>query len=524
MGASTDAKHHHSKHPLPSSRKAASSPAAKNHAADHPAVSSNNQPASPQQSPDPSLLFEQLANWKHTPAVLQFFAHHCLKPIPSSRSELQAQLHHAFANSLLNWSNTPHTPGTEHRECNALFRLYHEINPLYITPEQLKNALKPLEARWHKTAEQTLIKLLSLNSQNFPSSFPASCLTPQDTQRWLDCFPPEWKLQSLSILQNAGLFPTTSPASTRILSRFFHGQLHSPQPIITPLSTAQNILQQKLTSLPQQIQQLLQHPQHSLAAIQFLLACFGGEFQTLKINGPCQHNPLCHHCSLQHSCLWFNSKPPTHDHPLALLSAAKEQYLSLPQLLQILLKLSPEQTHLLSKNLPTNQLKYLANLSPVELETWCKTLQLSPNHIRALLEICRRFETQSIPLGATIQTAWDIFKHFQARIGHLKQEQFFVVMLDKKRHFIGEQLITQGTLDGSLVHPREVFNPAIRHNAHSIIAVHNHPSGDPQPSKADLAVTQGLIDAGETLGIPIQDHIIISEKRYVSLMEMGYVK
>ncbi len=107
-------------------------------------------------------------------------------------------------------------------------------------------------------------------------------------------------------------------------------------------------------------------------------------------------------------------------------------------------------------------------------------------------------------------------------------EQFHVVLLNTRRRLIGLETISQGTLDTLLVHPREVFKRAIAANASAVVLVHNHPSGDPTPSEADIKVTRDLIRAGQLLKIEVLDHVIIGrrkmerQKDYVSLRELGY--
>ena len=107
-------------------------------------------------------------------------------------------------------------------------------------------------------------------------------------------------------------------------------------------------------------------------------------------------------------------------------------------------------------------------------------------------------------------------------------EQFRVVLLNTRRRLIGLQTISQGTLDTLLVHPREVFKRAIAANASAVVLVHNHPSGDPTPSEADIKVTRDLIRAGQLLKIEVLDHVIVGrhtverQKDYVSLRELGY--
>jgi DNA repair protein RadC len=102
-----------------------------------------------------------------------------------------------------------------------------------------------------------------------------------------------------------------------------------------------------------------------------------------------------------------------------------------------------------------------------------------------------------------------------------KRELFLVILQDIKNCLICHEIVGIGTLTNSLVHPREVFYPAIRHKAASLILVHNHPSGDPTPSHQDYQVTENLIQVGRLMGIPVNDHLIIGHEGYVSLRQKG---
>ena len=103
------------------------------------------------------------------------------------------------------------------------------------------------------------------------------------------------------------------------------------------------------------------------------------------------------------------------------------------------------------------------------------------------------------------------------------QEVFGILILNTKNKIVAVHEISRGILNASIVHPREVFKPAILHNAATIICFHNHPSGDPEPSKEDIKITKQLVEAGEIMGIEIFDHIIVGDDRYVSLKERGVV-
>ena len=101
------------------------------------------------------------------------------------------------------------------------------------------------------------------------------------------------------------------------------------------------------------------------------------------------------------------------------------------------------------------------------------------------------------------------------------QEVFGILILNTKNKIVAVHEISRGTLNTNMVHPREVFKPAVLHNAAAIICFHNHPSGDPNPSREDIEITKQLVEAGKIMGIEIFDHIIVGDDRYISLKERG---
>lgn len=108
-----------------------------------------------------------------------------------------------------------------------------------------------------------------------------------------------------------------------------------------------------------------------------------------------------------------------------------------------------------------------------------------------------------------ISCAEDVFNHFYERLKDKKEEHFYVLMLNTQNNIIGEALISKGILDASIIHPREIFKPAIKNSASKIILVHNHPSGDSNPSEEDIEITKKLKEVGEKIDIKVLDHIII---------------
>jgi len=108
------------------------------------------------------------------------------------------------------------------------------------------------------------------------------------------------------------------------------------------------------------------------------------------------------------------------------------------------------------------------------------------------------------------------------RIDDWTREHFLVVLLDARNGVVGIETVSVGSLTASIVHPREVFKFAIAANAAAVVLAHNHPSGDPSPSEADIKVTRDLIRAGQLLKIEVLDHVIVGANRHTSLRELGY--
>jgi DNA repair protein RadC len=144
--------------------------------------------------------------------------------------------------------------------------------------------------------------------------------------------------------------------------------------------------------------------------------------------------------------------------------------------------------------------------------------------ILAALELGRRAAEEARPERERIRSAVDVYERVRLRMRDLAHEEFHVLLLNTQNEVLRQLQVTRGTLDASLVHPREVFRPAIAEAAASVILLHNHPSGDPTPSAEDRAVTRQLVGAGELVGIEVLDHVIVGEGRYVSLAESGQMR
>lgn len=145
--------------------------------------------------------------------------------------------------------------------------------------------------------------------------------------------------------------------------------------------------------------------------------------------------------------------------------------------------------------------------------------------IMSLSELFIRYsKLQQNGYKQVIKTPEDVFHLFHDEFRYKKKEYLFALLLDAKKKIIKKHLISKGILDASLIHPREVFKPAISESAHSIILIHNHPSGECQPSDRDITITQKLEDAGNLLGITLNDHVIIGKSGFFSFKEQKYLE
>jgi DNA repair protein RadC len=142
----------------------------------------------------------------------------------------------------------------------------------------------------------------------------------------------------------------------------------------------------------------------------------------------------------------------------------------------------------------------------------------------AALELGRRVRAEADPHPQRIGGPADVQRLCGPRLRDLAVEEFHVLALGSQSQMLRDVTITRGILNGSLVHPREVFRAAIAEAAAGIIVVHNHPSGDPTPSADDRAVTRQLVEAGRVLDLPVYDHVIVGGERYVSFAEAGLLE
>lgn len=202
--------------------------------------------------------------------------------------------------------------------------------------------------------------------------------------------------------------------------------------------------------------------------------------------------------------------------------------LSDAQLLAILIRTGSDQANAVQLAIDLlDQFHELHNLANLSIKELCSIRGIGPAkaaQLKAAFELGRRSLAPPVSQRTRIHSSQDIYRHFSPAFGHLKKEMFKIVLLDQKNKIIRDVLVSEGSLTLTVVHPREVFNPAVRDSAASVIFLHNHPSGDPTPSHEDRELTRRLIAAGDLMGIQVLDHVIIGDNQYFSFSDAGYIR
>ena len=141
--------------------------------------------------------------------------------------------------------------------------------------------------------------------------------------------------------------------------------------------------------------------------------------------------------------------------------------------------------------------------------------------VMAAIELGRRVTTLAPVERPIIRTPDDVAALLMPRFRYETKESFIAILLSTKNHVLKTAVISVGSLNASIVHPRELFREAINASAAAVILAHNHPSGDPAPSPEDVSLTRKLVDAGKLLDIPVLDHIVLGDGKYISFKEKG---
>jgi len=219
---------------------------------------------------------------------------------------------------------------------------------------------------------------------------------------------------------------------------------------------------------------------------------------------------------------------PSSERPRERLLREGAHSLSDAQLLAILLRVGRRDSSAVEVAMDLLlKLDGLRGLSNRGVEELCQISGIGPAkaaQLKAAIELGKRVLAEPLSTGTTIASSAALFRHYFPLLRDLRHEVFKIVLLDAKHGIIKDAIVSEGSLTLSIVHPREVFNPAVRESAAAVIFVHNHPSGDPSPSEEDRALTARLVAVGELLGIQVLDHLIIGDGRYTSFADQGWLR
>ncbi|WP_379130841.1 DNA repair protein RadC [Paenibacillus sp. sgz500958] len=168
-------------------------------------------------------------------------------------------------------------------------------------------------------------------------------------------------------------------------------------------------------------------------------------------------------------------------------------------------------------------IRQLADLSIKELTSIKGIGPAKAVQLKAGIELGRRMANSRLNEPVIIRSPHDAADILTEQLRYLQKEHFVCLFLNTKNHVIAQETLSMGSLNASIVHPREVFRAAIKNSSASIVCAHNHPSGDPTPSREDIALTTRLIQAGEIVGIDVLDHLIIGDSSFISMKEKGFM-
>ncbi len=216
---------------------------------------------------------------------------------------------------------------------------------------------------------------------------------------------------------------------------------------------------------------------------------------------------------------------PSDQRPRERLIREGSRALSDPELLAILLRTgSSEKSAVELATEVLNCFSGLKNLVQAGVEELSSIKGMGPvkaAQLKAALEIGRRLALVSVSERPSIRGPQDAAAMVMEEMRHLDREHFCALLLNTKHQVLAKETISIGTLNSSVVHPRELFKAAIKRSASAVILVHNHPSGDPTPSREDREITRRLQDAGSIIGIEVLDHIVIGDNRFISFRDKG---
>lgn len=204
------------------------------------------------------------------------------------------------------------------------------------------------------------------------------------------------------------------------------------------------------------------------------------------------------------------------------------KYLSDAELLAVILRTGSKNSDAIhiAQNLLNYSTEYpgllvIHHLTAQELMQLDGIGQVKAVQLLCLSELTKRMSRATRKEGIRLLSPDAVANYYMEDMRHLTTEQIRLIMIDSKSKIINDMIVSKGTVNSSLLNPREIYLNALRYGAVNIILIHNHPSGDPTPSSEDLVATRRMKEAGQIIGIKLMDHIIIGDNKYVSLKEKG---
>lgn len=219
---------------------------------------------------------------------------------------------------------------------------------------------------------------------------------------------------------------------------------------------------------------------------------------------------------------------PLGERPRERLLKKGSESLSDAQLLAILLRTGSDGENVLQLAMQLSKRFYpLSRMTKVSVSELCSVKGIGPAKaalLKAAFELGRRSLASPLSEGTALLNSQTVYNHFAPLLKGARREYFKIILLNQKNKVIFDETVSEGSLTTTIVHPREAFSSAVRESAASVIFLHNHPSGDPTPSQQDKEMTDRLVAAGELMGIPVLDHIILGNGAYFSFADVGEIK
>ncbi len=221
---------------------------------------------------------------------------------------------------------------------------------------------------------------------------------------------------------------------------------------------------------------------------------------------------------------------PASERPYEKAEMERAEHLSDKELLTVLIRTGTKEERAdqialkVLKLCGEDGLQALWNMDAEELKALSGIGRVKAIQLVCVCELARRMARGKRLYGTKISSPEDVVKFYNVQLKYQQRECLVVIILDSKNRILADEIISVGTIHSSIADPREIFHTVLKKNGASVILLHNHPSGDPMPSREDILTTERISKAGNLLGIPLNDHIILGQNTYISLKAEGYLK